>query len=134
MIRPGSAGGHYSVPLAALPALVLAGRPCAPLQADQRGGPLLPFPSQARLHAGTTFPASQPQARMSPRDSGVRTALRFLLIGHYLDMARPASPGPGNCHISANFSPNFSLGYVDTFFPWKESVAFVRGHGPPELQ
>jgi hypothetical protein len=48
-------------------------------------------------------------------------------------MARPASRGPGNCHISANFSPDFSLGYVDTFFPWKESVVFVRGARPARV-
>lgn len=29
--------------------------------------------------------------------------------------------------------PSSSLGYVETFFPWKESVAFVRGPRPARI-
>lgn len=69
-------------------------------------------------------------------DDDVRTARPFLLVGHYLDMARPTSRGPGNCHISTNLSPPTFLCDMRThFFPMERKCGLCEGgHGRPELQ
>lgn len=53
----------------------------------------------------------------------MRTAGAFCTLG---------MPWPGS--VSTNVAPDLSLGRSAAFFPWKERVAFARGHGQPELQ
>lgn len=72
--------------------------------------------------------APHPPSRCGDHDEDVRTSQPFLLVGHYLDVARPTSRGPGNCLISTNFSPPTFLCDMRThFFPMERKCGLCEG-------